>query len=513
MEIFSGRLARQLLWVFVIVFTGFSAAGIVKLNYDDNYHNLFRSEHAFFEQFEDYKAEFSLDENDFVILASADEILSEANLGPLFRLDQSLRDSEFVDSVFSLFSVQTLDEENYGEALYPGIDASYTEHTEFRKSIKQHPLSSRVLLSEDHDATVFIVTLAGDQLSVSEIEPIYAELISLTGEYSSSNLEIQISGIPALRTVMVRSTQRDQAVFQGLGVLLCILLGFLMFRSLAAVIVTNVSAIIGPVWALGMMGHLGIGIDPVNVIAPTLLLILCFADSVHMASHVRERMAEGDSNQVAVVTAVREVGPACVMTAMTTIVAFLSLSLFSNTTAIQRFGVIGAGGMLAVLLAVLIVVPLLSVLLLKPATKQLDGSWNTFDRWMQKLISVTASWSIRLAMPVTVIALGFLVLCVKFAFELPANYRYADHIPGNNAAYKALLDTEQKMGGGLPLRVFIDLPAEKEQGLASEQVVGVLFKIHQILQQEPTTHGPFSLLNLLNSMPETMTLEEKVDEA
>ncbi len=487
--------------------------GLFKLTFDDSYYNLFKSDNPAFKRYETFSKDFNFDENDFILIASSEDVLSSNNLDVLYQFDQKMREMAFVESVFSIYSLISFADADYGEPMYSGLDANTALET-FRSQLMLHPLANEVLVSNQRHGLIFIASLNQASIPVTKVEAYYTQLQALANEHASDSLKIGIAGIPALRMAVVRSAQFDVLVFQGMGLMFCLLLGIILFRNFSAVTVSNLAAVLGPLTVLGTMGHIGIALNAVNIIAPTLLLILCFADSVHMVTHIRDQLAAGKSAGDAVVIAFKEVGPACAMTAFTTIVAFSSLSIFSSTAAVQQFGWIGAAGMLMVLLTVTIFVPLLSLLLMKPIQKQADGSWNKLDQRSQSLILAMTQFAIKHASLIAISTLLIIVVSVKLGFNLPTNFRYSDHIPNKNEVYIALKNIEKTMGGAMPIRVFVDVPVDQpdDTKMLTPLAVEVLAKVHTVLAQNAQTHRAFSILNLLDSMPAALGFDDKIEE-
>ena len=117
-------------------------------------------------------------------------------------------------------------------------------------------------------------------------------------------------------------------------------------------------------WSFGAFGLLGFPISFFMNAIPPLVMVISFAEAMHLTYGIRRRLREGDTVKEAVHETVRSVGPACVLTTTTTSVAFLSL-LITDTAVIRDFGLSGAISVLLIFVASMLVVPSLAVLLLK----------------------------------------------------------------------------------------------------------------------------------------------------
>ena len=129
--------------------------------------------------------------------------------------------------------------------------------------------------------------------------------------------------------------------------------------SLVAALVTT--AVIGGsiVCALGWAGYLGIALSPSSLAAPTILMTMAVADSVHFLTGVHtqagddRRPRRGDASTASSATC-----PRCSSPASATIVSFLTMN-FSDAPPFRDLGNITAMGVAAAFLLSLTLLPAL----------------------------------------------------------------------------------------------------------------------------------------------------------
>ncbi|MCB1508067.1 MAG: MMPL family transporter, partial [Hyphomicrobiaceae bacterium] len=177
-----------------------------------------------------------------------------------------------------------------------------------------------------------------------QIEQTAKDILGDTG------LEVTVSGFPVLRLDIVDVLIHDQIVLNTAGVIIGIIMSLIVFRSVIASVMTAVRAIIAGGSVLGMIGLLGTQITVMSNVVPALIMVLGYADAMHLTFAWRRYRAEGADPKEAARLAEEEVGAACILTAITTALAFLSLTL-SDVEIVSRFAWIGAigavlGGML-----------------------------------------------------------------------------------------------------------------------------------------------------------------------
>jgi hypothetical protein len=210
----------------------------------------------------------------------------------------------------------------------------------------------------------------------------------------------------------------DSARLVPATVLLIGLTLFAVFRSWQCVVAALASVGLALVWAFGAMGWLG---WPQNAIGQTLapvLLVVGVAESIHLlaswAAERRRQPGAGRGERAEVLgRVVRDVGPACVMTSLTTSAGFLSFAT-SGAESFVRFGVVAAIGISAALILCFSLLPLL--LLALPADRVRaesdSGSWQAALDTVVDLAVRRAPVVLASALALTVLgAVGFSRLC------------------------------------------------------------------------------------------------------
>ena len=168
----------------------------------------------------------------------------------------------------------------------------------------------------------------------------------------------RLGGIPRVRVDVADSLRRDQLRFIPLAsAVLMILLGF-TFRRLPQTLLPQLTVCISIIWALGLMGWLGVPVDILTNALPPLLLVIGVSDCLHLLARDAEEAARPSPppRLVGLSRTVRVMAMACLLTSLTTAAGFSSLAV-SHTAILRRFGLTVAAGVLGAYLATLGVLP------------------------------------------------------------------------------------------------------------------------------------------------------------
>jgi len=495
----SGKFRRRLAAALVVLIC-VAGSGFLRLEFDDNHRKFFRGQSDAYEQLEKLAAAFPLDENDFIILLESDDLFGQQQVDALRRLDSALREEDRVLSVYSIFDARS-------EKLLAGLPlplmpkegASEERLQRAREQALAHPLIGGLMLSKDARVMVMVVTQEGDELAVREIEPLYSDLRErIDHELDGTEIDSWITGIPSLRVEIIRAMQRDNLRFSVIGGATAMLISLLLFRNLAAMVIASIAPLVGMILSIGMLGLVGVPMNVVNHVLPSLVMVIAFADSVHIMAYFRMRRGSGAGRLEAVMASVREVGPACFLTSITTAVAFASLAM-AEAEVIRNFGIACAAATLLNFVVVITVVPLLSATVLGDWSGTLAGGEDGVrQRGVHKILdpigNLVTSWPRSMAL----LGLSAMVFCLILSLKLYPDFRYRENLPEDNEAYRALEIADESLGGAIPLRILVE--SGGGESMTSTAGVAALSEVEAMLAEQQGVASTLSVLDVLRSL-------------
>ena len=152
---------------------------------------------------------------------------------------------------------------------------------------------------------------------------------SVDEQLKGTGLTAKITGAPVMQLEIRNAVERDQILYNGLGLLFGAIIAVIFFRRVSLMLVAALPPVLAVIWSLGILGWMGFKLNLfLNVMTP-LIMVMGFADSMQMVSAIRIRLREGDNRYQAVRFAINIVGPACVLAHGVALLAFLAL-LFSE---------------------------------------------------------------------------------------------------------------------------------------------------------------------------------------
>jgi hypothetical protein len=314
-------------------------------------------------------------------------------------------------------------------------------------------------------------------------------------ELKGSGLTAKMTGAPVMQLEIRNAVERDQLLYNGLGLLFGAVIAVIFFRRVSLMLVAALPPLLAVIWSLGILGWMGFKLNLfLNVMTP-LIMVMGFADSMQMVSAIRIRLREGDDRYQAVRFAIRIVGPACVLAHGVALLAFLAL-LVSESGLIRTFGMAGAIAVVVSFSAVILVLPILAVMFIRNE-KTLAKDHTPADALMDGLGEIVGGIVDRVtARPYLYTIIGlvtFFLFGAAFA-DLPTRYRLADQVPDREQALDATSRIDQKLTGANPVHVMIEW--NNGTPLYSPQTIGVIGQVHNALEKEAGLGNVWSIESL-----------------
>jgi predicted RND superfamily exporter protein len=380
-------LARRLAWgVGLACVALFFIAGIRHLQIDFSARSFFGGEGESVRILDDYNAFWGKDDNGLVVVmgGQGETVLTRSRLEQMKGMEQVLKDDPAVDRVVGLTTIPRFKRDFLGQArpvpllsTVPGDSAGDAAWEKWRQAILEDPLLVPSLLAEDGKHAAMVLVLNVDVDDIALIRPVVTRLASLVMEQESAgDLDLEVGGIPMVRGEVAKMIVDEQARLVPIAMAIIVVLLTILFRSVHGTLLPLVAAVLPCLMLFGVMGLVGEPVSLVNQAFSTLIPVIAVADAIHMVSRFREELwrstPEGEVPTVevrdaAVAKAMQQVGAACFMTTLTTMVGFLSLRM-AEMPVLRGFGTFAAVGIALAYGTVLLCLPIL-LSLTKPVAR------------------------------------------------------------------------------------------------------------------------------------------------
>ena len=482
----------RLTGLLAVVMVAASIFGLTQVKFDEDLRAVFAGDNDTYRNYVRITEEFVDPENENLLLVEGADLGTPENFQKLEALQFELQFIDGVDNVFSLFALRD-PPDAAGDATLVVGDTSAGLTPELKAAVRSHPLMGDKLLSEDGDAMIFVVTPVERKAPLDSVRVLKAEMERTAAEVlGGSDLTATVTGFPAMRAGIIDVLIRDQLRLNLAGVVVGFLVSLIIFRSFIAAVITAVPAISAGLFVLCGMGLLGIRVDAMSNIIPALAMIVGFADGIHLSHAWRQHRDAGASPWEAERLAQFQVGAACILTAITTAVSFLALTI-SDVGILRNFGWTGAIGMFLSGIIVIVLHALLAQLVGR-FWKKRGGSVPDLFKPFAEPCAAVCRVAVRHARAISLLVV-LLFVSLAYTYTLfPSDYSVREHLPQSDPANAALGRIDDSFNGVFPIQIVVPLngvSATSPEGLAK------IRDMHEAVAGIEGVQSPLSLWSLV----------------
>lgn len=460
--------------------------GMPLLKSNDQLSEVFRSKHPIFLSYERMSRMFPTSEYDVLVVVEGKRLLDRENLAKLNELHYELAVPEHVTDVLSPYSMVGTPQpgKRIPPPLIPDELPKGKAYDKLIDNILKHPLVGNRFISGNRDNALFLYVVSLDkaetlkiglQAAVDSLERAAKEVMG------DAKVSVHTGGAPVMQLELRNAVNRDRLVYNSLGFALGFLICLVFFRRLKLVLMVSLCPIVTVIVVLGAMGLLGQEMNSFINVVPALVMVIAFADAMHMVVSVRRQILKGKTRREAAAYAVRTVGPACALAALTTTAAMFSL-LYVDSALITDFAITGAVGTLVAFFVVMALVPLLTLVLIgdEARFREVQQARSVGLSQLDSICAFLAGWLKPRATVISVLGLALFAAFLYTHLQLSPRYRLSDQIPSNQRSAAAMEQLESKLSGAQPFHILVSWP--KDKSLTSPDVISAIGDAHKILE-------------------------------
>jgi uncharacterized protein len=229
------------------------------------------------------------------------------------------------------------------------------------------PLLIKRLINPAADMTAVNMTINLPGKSIMETPEVVAFARKMADDIRKKHPEVDVylTGLVFMNNAFSEAGQGDMKTLVPIMYLLVFIIMTAVLRSFLATITTVVVIAFSILTGMGLAGWLGINLTPVSANAPTIILTLAVADSIHILITMLHEMRQGKSKHEAIIESLRINHQPVFITSVTTAIGFLSLN-FGDSPPFWHLGnIVAMGVMAAYVYSVCFLPAVLSILPLK----------------------------------------------------------------------------------------------------------------------------------------------------
>ena len=338
-------------------------------------------------------------------------------------------------------------------------DELIKERYEILESLdSKEPLTSKNKLDLQNNLTNINTRIGEINNQESDFNKILITNIRNTLDKYKEDATIYLGGPSMIATDMMDYIEADLIVFGTAVALIFALMLYLFFGSIWLVVLPLMNAFLTTFITAGFLGYMDWKISVVSSNFIALLLILTISLTVHLLVKINEIKKDTDF-RTAIVKGYDQMFAPCFFAALTTAVAFLSLT-FGELKPVIEFGKMMAFGISIAFILTFTFLPCILYLIYKPKTKDFLSIYKV----TRSLLSFSQKNR-------TFIASSYLVIFITLCFgisKLQVENRFIDYFDKNTEIYKGMYEIDSKLGGTATLDIIISQPEDNFESIKIE---------------------------------------------
>ncbi|MCP4717377.1 MAG: MMPL family transporter [Deltaproteobacteria bacterium] len=398
-EILFGKwVVKQRWWLIVatVLLTLISAAGALRLELNNDSRIFFSKENPQLQALEALENTYNRIDNVLFILAPKDgNVFTRKTLAAVEDLTETLWTTPYssrVDSITNFQHTRAAEDELVVEDLVLNAERLSDHDISVIKQVATaEPSLKNLLISPSGHVTGVNVNILLPQKSTEEAPEIaeFARKTEIDFNKKHPDIDTYLTGAIMFDTAFGEASVDDmQTLVPAMLAIILIIIGCIL-RSFAGTFATLVVILISMMTGMGLAGWLGISLNPASTSAPTIILLLAVADSVHILTTMFYEMRHGKSKHAAAAESLRVNLLPVFYTSATTAIGFLTMN-FSDAPPFRDLGNMVALGVMAAFVYSVTALPAILVVLplrIKPKTRHNNPSSLSFDTLANFIIS------------------------------------------------------------------------------------------------------------------------------
>ncbi len=383
---------RWLVIVGTLFFVFGAMMGARNIAFDNSYRIFFSEDNPQLQAFDALQNIYTKDDNAmFVLTAAKDSIYEKDFLEAVqWMTDEAwkLPFTRRVDSITNFQNSVAEGDDLFVDDLVPyDVPLADKELKDIREIALREPALFNRLINDRGYTTGINVTVTFPEKSITEVPEAAAAVRALSAKFQEKfpGISVHTAGVVMMNNAFAESSQLDMmtimpAMFIAIFIIMAILL-----RSVFGTLAAGAVIFFTILSAMGMMGWYGINLSPPLASAPTMIMTLAVADSIHILVTFINELRNGRKKREAIIESVRVNFMPVLLTSVTTAIGFMSMN-FSDAPPFRHLGnVVATGVMIAWAVSVFFLPAFVSLLPFRIKARSASKA-NLFDRFVESLV-------------------------------------------------------------------------------------------------------------------------------
>jgi hypothetical protein len=455
--------------------------------------------------YQEFKKKYGQDGNLMVVGVQTDQFFTEKVFNPYVSLQNNLKKIPGVIDIIAIPGAVNLVKDSVSEKLqarkiFTTTPLNQAQIDEGAAGFLNLPFYKGLLYNPESKAYLMGLTMDPEIINSKKRDATINEVTAQIANFEkATNVEVKLSGLPYIRTVLATRIANEMRYFLTASILLSAVILLLFFRSVSSMLLSLGVVIIGVLFCLGTIHILGYKITLLTALIPPLIVVIgipnCiyFLNKYHTSwkkqSHVGDGVPVQQKKRNAIVDMVSRMG---VVTLFCNLAAAIGFAVFALTKSaiLKEFGAVAGINIMLLFFISLVLIPVVLYFLPPPKEKHTKYLNNRrLNRWLDRL----EKWSLAHRKLIYIVTVIVVVIAAAGTFRLQSNAYMVDDVPKTDKIYTDLKFFEKNFKGVMPLEIVID--TKKKFGVTRNfKNLVKIDSFTQYLSSRPEIARPLSLV-------------------
>ncbi len=502
--------SRWLVVAGLLIVTGLAGWYATSIRFDFSPRSLFLTADDEVRFLQEHRKQFGDEDALVMLLVESEDIFARDVLELVTELTERFEEVEHIERVYSLATMQELGGSSGLLEVHPLLE-ELPSSPEEQKALRERTLSNSLFINRfvnpSGKATSVLAKFEDGFVEELDRRPALAEMEEILASVSVDGVETTLVGLPVVNREYAVLLAEDMARTIAASVVLMCLLLFVLFRTPSGILLPLASVAMAVSWTVAYMVSAGDYFNIINSIVPTLLLVIGVGDAVHFLTAYYQELGAGKAKRDAIVSMVRRVGMACLVTSITAAVGFASL-VVARIDIIKGMGRVASVGLMLSYFIILALVPAVLAIMPAPARETLkapsEGRLGPFLTWL-------GEFCIRRKVSIIVATVLLCVTSAVGAMRVETDSFLLEELFDSNPVSKAMKHTESTITGLMPTEVSIQ--TDEPGGALEPEVLRGIEALQERMERDPFVGHSVSVADLVKEIAFVLEGERRLPDS
>jgi len=488
---------RLTLIVIIIVITAFMGFFAKKIEITYNFARLLPDSDSVSVDYDFFKKTFGQDGTILVIGIDKDKLSDLKNYQAWANLGNDIKNLAGIKSVVSMARLNDLElNDSISKFEFKPLKnlnpTTQSELDDLLLKISSLKFYEGIVYNSKTKSTLMAVTFFEKDLNSKARLDIVDNIKSEINKFNqATEIQTYASGLPFIRTTVMRKIRNETGFFLGVAFLVTALLLFIFFRSLYPVIFSLLVVVCGVLTSLGMVVLFGYKLSVLSGLIPPLIIVIGVPNCILILNKYHTEIALGKNKINALHIAIQRSVSSLFFANITTSIGFAVFCAIKNQLLFE-FGIISSLSVMCTFLFSIILVPTIFSYLPAPLARHLKHlDRKQLRKILGKVALITQNNRKTIYVAVTIIS----IISLFGLLKIKAFGYVVDDIPNSDVLKTDLKYFENNYGGVLPFEITIDTKKDNGVFINNARCLYKINRAQKLISQYSEFSRPVSIVD------------------